>query len=96
MGLYRFDCRASWPNTPTTSAVKFELHSTDHRVFPQAPVAHCIRKRDALSDEIEIKCEACDGTGVQIVKQPTEPSKRIYPARCKICGGKGRLKKAVN
>jgi DnaJ-class molecular chaperone len=39
----------------------------------------------------EIKCEACDGTGFPKVKQPTKPGKRIYPAPCKRCGGKGRV-----
>jgi DnaJ-class molecular chaperone len=49
---------------------------------------------DSLSED-EIKCEACNGTGVQIVKQPSVPGKRIYPARCKMCDGKGRVKKVV-
>jgi DnaJ-class molecular chaperone len=43
----------------------------------------------------EIKCEACDGTGLQPVKQPAEPGKRIYSTRCKVCDGKGRVKKAI-
>jgi DnaJ-class molecular chaperone len=43
--------------------------------------------------EDEIKCEACDGTGFEVVKQPSEAVKRIYPARCKVCGGKGWVKK---
>jgi DnaJ-class molecular chaperone len=42
----------------------------------------------------EIKCEACDGTGFEVVKQPSEPGKRVYQLRCKICEGKGRVKKA--
>ena len=46
-----------------------------------------------LSDEIEVKCEACGGTGIQIAKQPSEPTKRIFPARCKVCEGKGRIRK---
>jgi hypothetical protein len=33
-------------------------------------------------------------SGVQVVKQPAEPGKRVYPARRKICDGKGRAKKA--
>jgi DnaJ-class molecular chaperone len=40
----------------------------------------------------EVKCKACDGTGVELAKQPSDPAKRIYPARCKVCGGKGRVK----
>lgn len=45
-----------------------------------------------MSDEI--KCEACDGTGFETVKQPSKPGKRIYPPRCKVCDGKGWVKKA--
>jgi len=45
-----------------------------------------------LADD-EIKCPACDGTGVGLVKQqPSEPGKRIFPARCPKCEGKGRIK----
>jgi hypothetical protein len=46
-------------------------------------------RRDALADEI--KCEACNGTGVEIVEQPSEQGKRIFPPRCKVCDGKGRV-----
>jgi DnaJ-class molecular chaperone len=42
-----------------------------------------------MSDEI--KCEACDGAGVQVVKQPSQSGKRIYLPLCKLCGGKGRV-----
>ena len=49
---------------------------------------------DRLSED-EIKCSACDGTGVQIAKQPSEPGKRTI-ARCKVCDGKGRLKKSTD
>jgi DnaJ-class molecular chaperone len=44
----------------------------------------------------EIKCEACDGTGVQIVKQPSDPMKRVYAPPCEVCGGKGRVKKVTD
>jgi hypothetical protein len=40
----------------------------------------------------ETKCEACNGTGFPKVKQPTKPGRRIYPAPCRKCGGKGRIK----
>jgi DnaJ-class molecular chaperone len=39
----------------------------------------------------EIKCPACDGTGLPKVRQPTEPGRRIFPAPCKECLGKGRV-----
>ncbi len=28
--------------------------------------------------------------------QPVQPDRRIYPLRCKICGGKGRIAGAAN
>jgi DnaJ-class molecular chaperone len=40
----------------------------------------------------EVICLACDGTGFQKLKQPTEPGRRIYPATCKECLGKGKVK----
>jgi DnaJ-class molecular chaperone len=39
----------------------------------------------------EIKCPACEGTGFPHVKQPVEPARRIFPAPCKECAGKGRI-----
>jgi DnaJ-class molecular chaperone len=41
--------------------------------------------------EEEIDCEACNGTGFPPVAQPV-PGRRVYPAPCRRCGGKGRLK----
>jgi DnaJ-class molecular chaperone len=38
----------------------------------------------------EIKCPACDGTGFPNVKQPVEPGRRVFPAPCRECPGKGR------
>ena len=37
----------------------------------------------------ELKCPACKGTGFPAVKQPAEPGRKIYPARCERCDGKG-------
>jgi len=31
------------------------------------------------------------GTGFPTVKQPVQPGRKIYPAPCKQCFGKGRL-----
>jgi len=39
----------------------------------------------------EMICPSCDGTGFQKLKQPTEPGRRIYPATCKECLGKGKV-----
>jgi DnaJ-class molecular chaperone len=44
----------------------------------------------------EQKCPACNGTGFPKVVQPVRPGRRIYPAPCKMCGGKGRIKGAAN
>jgi DnaJ-class molecular chaperone len=45
-----------------------------------------------MAKEIEVRCEACNGTGFPTVMKPIQPGKRIYPAPCKKCGGKGRVK----
>jgi DnaJ-class molecular chaperone len=40
----------------------------------------------------EVKCPACAGTGFPVViLQPIQPWRKIYPARCKECAGKGRV-----
>jgi len=44
----------------------------------------------------EIKCPACNGTGYPMVMQPVQPGRKIYPAKCKKCGGKGRIAEAAN
>jgi DnaJ-class molecular chaperone len=44
----------------------------------------------------EHKCPACKGTGFPTVKQPLEPSRKIYPVQCKNCGGKGRIVGTAN
>jgi DnaJ-class molecular chaperone len=43
----------------------------------------------------EAICPACEGTGFPKVKQPGQPGRKIYPAACKRCFGKGRIKKVV-
>lgn len=40
----------------------------------------------------EVKCPACSGTGFPTVVQP-KPGRKIYPAPCKECAGKGRISK---
>ena len=44
------------------------------------------------SESVEIKCDACNGTGSLPASQP-EPGRRIYPGRCAKCRGKGRVLK---
>jgi len=34
---------------------------------------------------------ACNGTGYPVVMQPVQPGRKIYPAQCKACGGKGKI-----
>ena len=39
----------------------------------------------------EIDCPSCNGTGFPTVVQPNQPGRKIFPARCKQCSGKGRI-----
>jgi DnaJ-class molecular chaperone len=41
--------------------------------------------------ETEINCSACGGTGFPKVTQPRQPSRKIFPAPCAKCLGKGRI-----
>jgi DnaJ-class molecular chaperone len=36
-------------------------------------------------------CPACNGTGYPVVTQPVQPGRKIYPAKCKTCGGSGKV-----
>ena len=70
-------------------------------VIPQVPAAHsfvrCIvpasfRELRTKSAKSEVRCDACKGRGFQAVKQPRKiAGRRIYPAPCDKCAGKGRL-----
>jgi DnaJ-class molecular chaperone len=42
----------------------------------------------------EHKCPACKGAGFPAVKQPAQPGRKIYPARCERCDGKGWVEAA--
>jgi hypothetical protein len=46
-----------------------------------------------MSDEIEMKCDTCNGTGFQVVMQPVQPGKKIYPLTLQEVRGQGRNKK---
>jgi DnaJ-class molecular chaperone len=48
------------------------------------------------TDPTEHKCPACNGTGFPMIRQPVQPGRKIYPAQCKKCAGKGRIAKAAN
>jgi len=41
--------------------------------------------------QTEIICPACQGTGFPPVAQPTQPGRKLYPAPCEKCLGKGRI-----
>jgi len=41
----------------------------------------------------EIECNACGGRGYPVTKE-VAPGRRIYPAPCKKCGGKGSVAKS--
>jgi DnaJ-class molecular chaperone len=36
-------------------------------------------------------CPACNGTGYPVVMQPVQPGRKIYPVKCKVCDGKGKI-----
>jgi cytochrome c5 len=36
-------------------------------------------------------CPACNGTGYPVVMQPVQPGRKIYPLKCKVCDGKGKI-----
>jgi DnaJ-class molecular chaperone len=43
----------------------------------------------------EQSCSTCNGTGFPMVAQPV-PGRRIYPAPCEECRGKGRVTEVAN
>jgi DnaJ-class molecular chaperone len=49
-----------------------------------------MKKPKPIGATAEVKCDACGGKGYPPVKE-VAPGRRIYPAPCKKCGGKGRL-----
>jgi DnaJ-class molecular chaperone len=47
--------------------------------------------KDPSTKVTESKCPACEGTGFAPVTQPVQPGRKIYPAPCEKCRGKGRI-----
>ena len=47
--------------------------------------------KDLSKKPTEIRCPACGGTGFALVTQPVQPGRKIYPAPCEKCNGKGRM-----
>ena len=50
-----------------------------------------MKKTRTRKTDLEIECPACGGTGFPPVIKRTKPGRKIYPARCKQCHGKGRV-----
>jgi len=50
-----------------------------------------MRRHRAKTPRTEVHCPECEGTGFTRVTQPSEPGRKIYPASCKQCLGKGRI-----
>ena len=49
------------------------------------------KMKKLTTQQTEIKCPACDGTGFPTVTEPVQPGRKIYPTPCEDCGGKGRI-----
>jgi DnaJ-class molecular chaperone len=39
-------------------------------------------------------CPACNGAGFPAVRQPVQSGTKIYPAKCTLCDGKGKIRDA--
>jgi len=48
------------------------------------------------ANSTELKCPACDGTGFPKVTKAVPAGRKIYPAPCKKCSGKGRITETAN
>jgi DnaJ-class molecular chaperone len=50
------------------------------------------RERFVMTPKIkEHTCTTCNGTGFPTVKQPMLATHKIYPVKCTVCAGKGRI-----
>ena len=58
----------------------------------RSPQTTTLKARVAAAP-LEMICPACDGFGFQKIKQSTESGRKIYPAKCGVCLGKGRIEK---
>jgi DnaJ-class molecular chaperone len=39
----------------------------------------------------EHTCVACNGSGFPVVMKPVQPGRKIYPVKCTVCAGKGKI-----
>ena len=86
LDLARYDAKGGAPSRGVTG------HRTAAAAVTGEPglELRTVRRGMKKSRPIEFECEACKGTGFPPVQQP-EPGRRIYPAPCRKCGGKGRI-----
>ena len=66
----------------------------DHLALPGS--AGQVLPVDRLADlaiAVFLRLPACDGTGFQKAKQPTQPGRKNYLPKCAECLGKGLVKK---
>jgi len=52
-----------------------------------------LRLVERVTKRTEVECRACKGTGFPAVAQPAHPARKIFPAPCQNCAGKGRIKR---
>lgn len=76
--------------------VEIEHCTTTHEIGSyRCPVCKSILRlgqRRTLPPAPEKKCVAWNGTGVSSSRGASQPGRKIYPARCEKCRGKGRVK----
>ena len=58
------------------------------------PLGHRPHQKMTSQKIKEQTCPFCNGLGFPMVKQPTRPDQKLYPARCKICDGRGKIREA--
>lgn len=68
------------------------MSSSFHKEEPPSEGGLRVQMKTKL---IEYECPECNGTGFPKVPQPVQPGRKIYPAPCKNCGGKGRITEAA-
>lgn len=80
--------------------IEIERSTKTYEIFRyRCPVCKSILRLGrgpALRRATEKKCSACNGSGFKPVRLVPQPGRKIYPARCEKCGGKGRVRRAAN
>jgi hypothetical protein len=101
MGAY--DLLVTWfmqgPSYLVTGKPGVETHENDRRARAggvkrqRAPQRRPERLKMKMppASPVEQTCPACNGAGCHVMTQPVHPGRRIYPARCTECDGKGKI-----